>query len=322
MKSQSAFFLSDYLGQQEFEGHISSEGCRAILALASASVKIAALSCQNGLGEQLGAVLGGENADGDEQKALDVAADEHIENALRTASVAAYLSEEREGAVMLSDKGSLLVACDPLDGSSNIDTNLTVGTIFSLLPFDGSTLLMSGDMQIASGFFAYGPQTTLLLTIGQGVEAFCLDDSGDYRRMDWQVAIPRTASEFAINASNSRHWQAEISDYISDLLAGKTGPRGKNFNMRWAGSLVADAFRIFRRGGIFLYPSDQRDGYEKGRLRLVYEAHPIAFLVEQAGGLAYDGQVRILEITPDELHQRVPLIFGSSDEVDLICKGA
>jgi fructose-1,6-bisphosphatase I len=285
-------------------------------------VKIAALSRQNGLGEQLGAVLGGENADGDEQKALDVAADEHIENALRTASVAAYLSEEREGAVMLSDKGSLLVACDPLDGSSNIDTNLTVGTIFSLLPFDGSTLLMSGDMQIASGFFAYGPQTTLLLTIGQGVEAFCLDDSGDYRRMDWQVAIPRTASEFAINASNSRHWQAEISDYISDLLAGKTGPRGKNFNMRWAGSLVADAFRIFRRGGIFLYPSDQRDNYEKGRLRLVYEAHPIAFLVEQAGGLAYDGQVRILEITPDELHQRVPLIFGSSDEVDLICKGA
>jgi fructose-1,6-bisphosphatase I len=223
---------------------------------------------------------------------------------------------------MLSDKGSLLVACDPLDGSSNIDTNLTVGTIFSLLPFDGSTLLMSGDMQIASGFFAYGPQTTLLLTIGQGVEAFCLDDSGDYRRMDWQVSIPRTASEFAINASNSRHWQAEISDYISDLLAGKTGPRGKNFNMRWAGSLVADAFRIFRRGGIFLYPSDQRDGYGKGRLRLVYEAHPIAFLVEQAGGHAYDGQVRILEITPDELHQRVPLIFGSSDEVDLICKGA
>ena len=293
-----------------------------MLAVASASVKIAALSRQNGLGEHLGAVLGDENADGDEQKALDVAADEHIENALRTASVAAYLSEEREGAVMLSDKGSLLVACDPLDGSSNIDTNLTVGTIFSLLPFDGSTLLMSGDMQMASGFFAYGPQTTLLLTIGQGVKAFCLDDSGDYRRMDWQVAIPRTASEFAINASNSRHWQAEINGYVSDLLAGKTGPRGKNFNMRWAGSLVADAFRIFRRGGIFLYPSDQRDGYEKGRLRLVYEAHPIAFLVEQAGGLAYDGQVRILEITPDELHQRVPLIFGSSDEVDLICKGA
>ncbi len=229
MKSQSAFFLSDYLGQQEFEGHISSEGCRAILALASASVKIATLSRQNGLGEQLGAVLGGENADGDEQKALDVAADEHIKNALRTASVAAYLSEEREGAVMLSDKGSLLVACDPLDGSSNIDTNLTVGTIFSLLPFDGSTLLMSGDMQIASGFFAYGPQTTLLLTIGQGVEAFCLDDSGDYRHMDWQVAIPRTASEFAINASNSRHWQAEISDYISDLLAGKTGPAWQKF---------------------------------------------------------------------------------------------
>ena len=267
-------------------------------------------------------MLGGENADGDEQKALDVAADELIEEALRTASVAAYLSEEREGAVMLSDKGTLLVACDPLDGSSNIDTNLTVGTIFSLLPFDGSTLLMPGDMQIASGFFAYGPQTTLLLTVGNGVEAFCLDGTGDYRRMDWQVAIPRTTSEFAINASNSRHWQTGVSDYISDLLAGKTGPRGKNFNMRWAGSLVADAFRIFRRGGIFLYPSDQRDGYEQGRLRLVYEAHPIAFLVEQAGGVAYDGQIRILEITPDELHQRVPLIFGSSDEVDLLCKGA
>ena len=316
-----SFFLSDYLGQQEFEGHISGDGCRAILALAEASKKIASLSRYNGLDGNLGAVLSDKNEDGDSQKALDVAADELLEEALRFASVSAYLSEERDGVVILSDGGNLLVACDPLDGSSNIDTNLTVGTIFSLLPYDGHSVLMRGDSQIAAGFFAYGPQTSLLLTLGHGVIAFCLDDAGEFRRMDWQINVPKTTSEFAINASNSRHWHQEIRNYIDSLLAGRTGPRAKNFNMRWAGSLVADALRIFRRGGIFLYPSDKREGYERGRLRLVYEANPIAFLVEQAGGSAHDGQTRILEIKPHKLHQRIPLIFGSADEVDPLCKG-
>ena len=319
--ADASFSLSDYLGQQEFKGHISGEGCRAILALSEASKKIASLSRLNGLDGNFGAVLSVKNADGDAQKALDVAADEIVEKALQSASVSAYLSEERDGAVMLSDEGSILVACDPLDGSSNIDTNLTVGTIFSLLPYDEHSMLMRGDSQIAAGFFAYGPQTSLLLTLGHGVAAFCLDSTREFRRMDWQVTIPKTTSEFAINASNSRHWHQEISNYIDSLLAGKTGPREQNFNMRWAGSLVADAFRIFRRGGIFLYPSDKRDGYETGRLRLVYEANPMAFLVEQAGGSAHDGQTRILEITPHELHQRVPFIFGSADEVDPLCKG-
>ncbi len=314
-------FLSDYLGQQEFEGHISGEGCRAIIAIAEASKKIASLLRLNGLDGNLGAVLSGKNVDGDAQKALDVTADALVEEALRSASVSAYLSEERDGAVMLSNEGSLLVACDPLDGSSNIDTNLTVGTIFSLLPYDEHSMLMRGDSQIAAGFFAYGPQTSLLLTLGHGVVAFCLDGTGEFRLMDWQITIPKTTSEFAINASNSRHWHQQISNYIDGLLAGKTGPRAQNFNMRWAGSLVADAFRIFRRGGIFLYPSDKRDGYQTGRLRLVYEANPIAFLVEQAGGSAHDGQTRILEIMPRELHQRIPLIFGSADEVDPLCKG-
>ena len=213
--ADAAFFLSDYLGQQEFEGHISSEGCRAILALAEASKKIASLSRHNGLDGNLGEVLSGKNADGDVQKALDVAADELVEEALRSASVSVYLSEERDGAVILSDEGNLLVACDPLDGSSNIDTNLTVGTIFSVLPYDGNSVLMRGDSQIAAGFFAYGPQTSLLLTLGHGVAAFCLDSTGEFRRMNWQINIPKTTSEFAINASNSRHWHQEISNYIN-----------------------------------------------------------------------------------------------------------
>ena len=312
--------LTAFLHSATQAGELLPDVEAAVLGLAEASINIAELAAQNGISQTpLGAVTGDENADGDDQKALDVLADQLIEQALEKTSLFAYLSEEREQPVPLSASGQLVCACDPLDGSSNIDTNLTVGTIFSLYPAPDDTietdLLRPGRDQIAAGFFAYGPQTALLLTYGNGVFAFCFDGT-QYRLMDWQVRIPCQTSEFAINAANHRHWSARTASYIDQLLAGKQGERGRNFNMRWAGSLVADCWRILRRGGIFLYPEDSRRGYGAGRLRLVYEANPISFLVEQAGGLATDGEQDILDIQPTDLHQRVPLIFGSANEVE------
>ena len=310
--------IEAYLLEKYAQGQISQTVCDAITALCDAAKKIAELAAQNGIGTaSLGALTGAENTDGDEQKALDVMADELICAALAPTGIAAYLSEERDDAVVFAHtKERLVVASDPLDGSSNIDTNLTIGTIFSIYKAEGEGWLMRGRAQQAAGFFAYGPQTLLLLTTGQGVAGFCLDANGQFIQMDWQPRIPATTSEFAINAANSRYWPAKTKNYITQLLTGKEGPRGRNFNMRWNGSLVADAFRIFRRGGIFLYPQDSRKGYEDGRLRLVYEANPIALLIEQAGGRASDGTKAILDIVPTGYHMRVPFIFGSADEVD------
>ena len=288
----------------------------AVKALAAVATKLSATIRHADPNVQLGAVRGSANADGDDQKKLDVLADEMIASALANCvGVAAYLSEERDDAVTLHDGGDVIVASDPLDGSSNIDTNVSIGTIFSILPAAGGHL-QAGRNQLASGIFVYGPQTTLLVTFGNGVHAFQLAEDGQFYDMDWQVQIPSKTSEFAINASNSKHWLAPVSGYIAGCLAGDAGPRQRNFNMRWVGSLVADGWRIFRRGGIFLYPADTRKGYEAGRLRLVYEASPMAMLVSQAGGRAIDGQQDILDITPTNLHQRVPLVFGSANEVD------
>ena len=288
----------------------------SVRALAGVAIELSATIARPDSTAQLGAVRGSANADGDDQKKLDVLADEMIATALAAVDhVAAYLSEERDAAIQLHDGGEVIVASDPLDGSSNIDTNVSIGTIFSILPASGGSL-QPGRNQLASGIFVYGPQTTLLVTCGDGVFAFQLGTDGQFHDMGWQVRMPAETSEFAINASNSRHWAAPVSRYIADCLAGSAGPRQRNFNMRWVGTLVADGWRIFRRGGIFLYPADARDGYDNGRLRLVYEASPMAFLVTQAGGRASDGQQDILNIVPDALHQRVPLVFGSANEVD------
>ena len=288
----------------------------AVAALATVAVELSTLIRNAESTAQLGAVRGSANADGDAQKKLDVLADEMIVSALADCvGVAAYLSEERDDAVTLHDGGDIIVASDPLDGSTNIDTNVSIGTIFSILPAAGGHL-QPGRNQLASGIFVYGPQTTLLVTFGDGVLAFQLADDGLFHNMDWRVQIPSKTSEFSINASNSRHWTAPVSRYINDCLAGVNGPRQRDFNMRWVGSLVADSWRIFRRGGIFLYPADAREGYETGRLRLVYEASPMAMLVKQAVGRASDGQQDILDIIPTSLHQRVPLVFGSANEVD------
>ena len=229
-----AAFLSD-------QNQLAEGLADTLLALGDAACDIAALTAVNGLdGQSFGALTDGSNSDGDQQKALDVQADQLIERALTKTRTALYLSEERDAPVALAEDGSFIVACDPLDGSSNIDTNLSIGTIFSIWPASQgakSPYLQKGRDQLAAGFFAYGPQTALILTCGEGTMAFCLDDTGSYRLMDWQVAIPETTSEFAINAANQRYWTDRTQRYIAQLLAGAEGVRDKNFNMRWVRSV-------------------------------------------------------------------------------------
>ncbi len=259
------------------------------------------------------------NADGDEQKELDIRANELIMEMLVGQSVAWLASEELEDIREITPGGSLAVTTDPLDGSSNVDTNLSVGTIFSI--YDATTLgqnavLQPGRKQLAAGYIIYGPQTDLVLTLGQGTHVFTLDRARrQYFMVEENVCIPEETTEFAINTSNFRHWDDSIRAYVGDCLDGEDGTRGVNFNMRWLASLVAECHRVFSRGGIFLYPPDQRPGYENGRLRLVYEANAIALLVEQAGGQASTGLVPVLDIQPLSVHERVPLIFGSAAEV-------
>lgn len=307
-------------------GTCSQSVGHAINALADASKHIADLAARTGLADSdFGALAGGSNSDGDDQKALDVLADADIATRLHQAGVAIYLSEERDAPLVLNRDGKILVAADPLDGSSNIDTNLTIGTIFSIYPapelradtphIAEADCLLSGRKQLAAGFFLYGPQTGLLLTLGEGVAFFVLDGDGVFQKTDWVPQIPEAHAEFAMNMSNKIFWPEAVSTYISGLQSGKTGPTGKQYNMKWCASLVADAFRIFRRGGIFLYPQDSRPNYAEGRLRLIYEAHPIAFLVEQAGGIATDGSTPIMDKVASTLHARTPLVFGSSHEV-------
>jgi fructose-1,6-bisphosphatase I len=291
-----------------------------ILALCEAAKSIAGLLAKGPLAGALGAQTGDDNADGDSQKTLDVLANDHVARALE-ATPARYLASEEEDAILtLSEDGLLAVAVDPLDGSSNIDANVSVGTIFSVYPAsqDGASasFFRPGNEQIAAGYFVYGPHTALVLTTGNGTDLFVLDqDDQTFRLAQAELAIVPTTSEFAINASNYRHWLEPVRTFIDDCLEGIEGPRGKDFNMRWVASLVAETHRIFSRGGVFLYPADMRDAYANGRLRLIYEAAPIAMLVEQAGGLAIDGTRRILDRVPTELHQRTPLIFGSSEKV-------
>lgn len=309
--------LDAVLKQHAAKSDIDADVARSVSGLAKAAATISSLIRTADKAANLGAIKGSANADGDDQKALDVLADDVITAQLRDAGAAIYLSEEQDAPIPLNDEGTLIVASDPLDGSSNIDTNVSIGTIFSIMPVAGGAL-QSGRNQLAAGFFVYGPQTTLLVTLGDGVLAFQMDDDGFFCDMGWQVVMPPDTHEFGINASNQRHWHAPVKAYIDDCLDGRDGALKQNYNMRWVGSLVADAWRIFRRGGVFLYPADRRDGYAKGRLRLVYEANPVAMLVEQAGGKATDGTNSILDIDPKDLHERVPFIFGSMNEVDVI----
>lgn len=290
----------------------------AVFALASAAAEISDLTCRGALAGITGEGQG-RNSDGDIQKDLDVRADRIIRKNLVALPVAAIASEEAPEPEILNPSAPISVAFDPLDGSSNINTNMSVGTIFSIVPTPAdarAAFMQPGSAQLAAGFVVYGPQTSLVLTLGRGVDIFTLDrDDGVFKLVRSLVQIPADTAEFAINASNHRHWDHPVQAYIDDCIAGADGTRGKDFNMRWIGSLVAEAYRILARGGIFLYPADSRDGYGEGRLRLVYEAHPMAFVMEQAGGAASTGRSRILDLAPSALHQRVPLIMGSREKV-------
>jgi fructose-1,6-bisphosphatase I len=291
---------------------------RTVLAVTSACGELSRLIASGNIETELAAVCGG-NFQGEEQKQLDVIANAVLIDAARTAPVAWVLSEELEAPVLLDASQPIALAIDPLDGSSNIETNAAIGTIFSLLPTaDGVSFFQPGSRQLAAGYVIYGPQTLLALTLGNGTMIFTLDAAAGEFILTAEADIRPETAEFAINASNYRHWDAGIRQYVDECLEGAEGPRAKNFNMRWLAALVGEAHRILVRGGVFLYPCDRRKGYGHGRLRLIYEANPIALLVEQAGGSATDGLTRILNLEPASHHQRVGLVFGANEEVAII----
>ncbi len=292
---------------------------RTVEALAAAAIGIADLAAHGALAGVTGQPQG-KNSDGDLQNDLDVRADRLIRNALRPVAIAAFASEEAETPTIRDASAPISVAVDPLDGSSNLGANMVMGTIFSILPTPANVnaaFHQPGHAQLAAGFVVYGPRTALVLTLGEGVDIFTLDRTERvFKLTQAGLRIADDTPEYAINASNARHWEAPVRTYIDDCIAGREGPRGHDFNMRWIGALVAEAYRILVRGGIFLYPADAREGYGEGRLRLVYEAHPMAFLMEQAGGAASTGRARILDLAARDLHQRVPLIMGSRSKVE------
>jgi fructose-1,6-bisphosphatase I len=293
----------------------------AVNGFAKASMTISDLIGRGPLAGITGAAQGAQNADGDVQKDLDVRAEQIIRAALATVPWAALASEEAETAEMGDTTGLIEIAYDPLDGSSNIENNMTVGTIFAIFPArpDSTPFTAQGSAQLAAGFIVYGPQTSLVLTLGDGVDIFTLDRaSQSYIRIRRRVQIAAECSEYAINASNHRHWAPPVRAYVEQCQAGIDGPRAKNFNTRWIAAMVAEVYRILMRGGVFLYPADARKGYGDGRLRLLYEAHPMAFIMEQAGGAASTGRGRILDIAASAIHQRVPLIMGAAGEVQRI----
>jgi len=275
-----------------------------------------------------------ENIQGEVQKKLDIIANEVLIEANEWGGhLAAMASEEMDDIYVVPHrfpKGEYLLMFDPLDGSSNIDVNVSIGTIFSVLrkrnddpqvvePVSEADFLQAGDQQVAAGYCVYGPQTTLVLTVGDGVAVFTLDrEQGSFVLTAEDLRIPADTKEFAVNMSNLRHWDAPVKRYIDECLQGKEGPRGKDFNMRWVGSMVADVHRIMTRGGVFMYPWDRREPNKPGKLRLMYEANPMAWLIEQAGGAATDGRQRILAIQPTQLHERVSVVLGSKNEVDRV----
>ena len=310
--------LKAYLAKHD-ESEAAIAVATTVQLIADTGVALSNTIANGPLGAKFAEKEGDTNADGDAQRGLDLLADDRFLAALSQSSVGVYASEELTHPVLIDPTRPLAVAIDPLDGSSNIDTNVSIGTIFSIRPFSGDRMepfLCDGRRQLAAGFLIYGPQLALVLTLGQGTAIFIYSHAaGDFLLSTPACEVPVKRPEFAINASNYRHWEEPVRLYFDDCLKGGHGPREAEFNMRWIASLVAETYRILVKGGAFLYPGDRRRGYAKGRLRLVYEAHPIAMLVEQAGGLATDTIDPILDIAATDLHQRVPLVFGSAAEV-------
>lgn len=324
--------LTRYLVEEQRKHNTIQPELRLLIEVVARACKAISNAVSKGA---LAGVLGSAgtgNVQGETQQKLDVIANEVLLDANEWGGhLAAMASEEMESFYEIPNrypKGEYLLMFDPLDGSSNIDVNVSIGTIFSVLhmPKPGQTVteadfLQPGTHQVVAGYAVYGPQTTLVLTVGNGVHMFTLDrEAGSFVLTQSNVTIPEDTKEFAINMSNMRHWAPPVRKYIDECLAGDEGPRGKNFNMRWVASMVADVHRILTRGGIFMYPWDKREPEKPGKLRLMYEANPMAMLVEQAGGAATNGEQRILDVQPEKLHQRVSVILGSKNEVERVTR--
>lgn len=322
--------LSHFLIEQT-RNHNTPSDLRLLIEVVARACKMINRSVTKGA---LGGVLGSlqsENVQGEVQKKLDVLSNEILLEANEWGgTLAGMASEEMDTVHQIPGrypKGAYLLVFDPLDGSSNVDVNVSVGTIFSVLrcpvehlsqndPLKEEAFLQPGTEQVAAGYAIYGPQTMLVLTMGNGVKGFTLDpELGSFVLTHDDIKVPEQTAEFAINMSNQRHWEAPVKQYVSELLAGTEGPLGKNYNMRWIASMVADVHRILTRGGIFMYPRDARDPSKPGKLRLMYEANPMSMIIEQAGGAATNGQQRILDIQPQSLHERVAVFLGSKEEV-------
>ena len=306
----------------EIESPNSNELLNIIESISFAAIKISKLIFspeRKDLDQNVGSI----NADGDKTKKLDIETDLIVKEHLKNCNLKWYASEEENAEVLFNKQGKYSICIDPLDGSSNIETNAPIGTIFGIYADDpdySKNILQKGDKLKASGFFVYGPRTIFVLTLGSGVLLFQLNNEDKFILLDKSIKIPPNTNELSINFSNYTIWPNSIKRYIDKCIGVDKTMSNKNYNMRWIGSLVADCLRILIRGGIFMYPEDARKGYENGRLRLVYEANPISFIIEQAGGTAIDGNNRILSLHPKKLHERVPLIFGSSNEIKTFLK--
>jgi fructose-1,6-bisphosphatase I len=324
--------LSRFLLDEQWQKQAIPSDLRLLVEVVARAIK--AISINVGKGALAGVLgeAGTGNVQGEAQKKLDVIANEILLEANEWGGhLAAMASEEMEGPHAIPHrfpKGEYLLLFDPLDGSSNIDVNVSVGTIFSVLrcpegvdPTSEKAFLQPGTQQVCAGFAVFGPSTVLVLTMGHGVHSFTLDrELGSFILTREDIRIPEDTGEFAVNMSNQRFWEPPVQRYVGELLAGRDGPRGKDFNMRWVASMVADVYRILARGGVFMYPRDGRDPGKAGRLRLMYEANPMAMIVEQAGGAATTGRERLLDIAPTALHQRVAVFLGSRNEVELVTR--
>ncbi len=339
MTTRRRFTLTQYLIEQRRRFPSASGDFNALILDVALACKAIARSVAFG---DLGSVLGhttaevatSVNVQGEVQKKMDVISNEYFTQMTEWGGhLAGMASEEMDEPYQIPEtlqRGKYMLVFDPLDGSSNIDVNVTVGSIFSVLraPQDviesgrdvvAADFFQPGAQQLAAGYALYGPTTMLVLTVGNGVAGFTLDPNlGQFMLTHPDIQIPVDTQEFAINASNARFWEAPVKRYVDECLAGKPGPRAKDFNMRWIASMVAEAHRILMRGGVFLYPRDTKDTSKPGRLRLLYEANPIGMIMEQAGGRASTGEVPMLGVQPTSLHQRIGLVFGSKNEVERI----
>ena len=316
-----AQFLPQHLQQNNIPAELGSvlESIVAACSDISGKVRLGALAGVLGM-------AGTGNIQGEDQKKLDVIANDILIDVLKkNAHVAGLASEEEDTFVAANENGGYLVLFDPLDGSSNIDVNISVGTIFSVLTkpegrLNTESFLQKGRDQVAAGYVLYGPQTQLVFTLKHGVFVFTLNENSEFVLTKENPQVPASTKEFAINMSNARHWQAPMQQYINELLAGDTGVRGKNYNMRWVASMVAEIHRILMRGGVFMYPQDKRDPSKPGKLRLMYEANPMSLILEQAGAAASNALENMLDIVPTGLHQRVSVVMGSREEVEYVGK--